>query len=175
MFSCEAISRPTQPPAIPDDQRKQSRKLQVTGRLKVALECMVWEGLKRDDAATKAGLTVHALYSALRKPHVKAEYLAQCEVLRTSGRARRIHRLEEISEATSNLNASVQAIRSLDAPDGGNSSIGSGTSAASPGVTIHIHAAPQAGPHPQPVRSDHAKPLITLDRDSLHENVAPDE
>lgn len=174
MFSCEAISRPTPPPAIPDDQRKQSRKLQVTGRLKVALEYMVWEGLKRDDAAAKAGLTVNALYSALRKPHVKAEYLAQCEVLRTSGRARRIHRLEAMVEQDDNKAAVVNAALALDR-DMGNSPTQSGTSAAMPGVTIHIHAAPQAGPQPANVRLTEAKPLITLDRDSLHENVTRDE
>lgn len=155
---------------MPDDGMK-SKPLAVTGRLKTAIDAMVWQGLKRDEAAASANLTAHALYSALRKPHVKAYYLAECEVLRTSGRARRIHRLEEISEATSNLNASVQAIRTLDAPDNANNPMGSGRSASvtMPGLVIQIIQQPD--PQPQIVRHEAANPLISLDRDSLHENV----
>ena len=42
----------------------------VTGKLKIAIERLVWFGDKRADAATAAGLTDHGLRSALRKPHV---------------------------------------------------------------------------------------------------------
>jgi hypothetical protein len=75
---------------------------------------MVWDGLKRSEAAAKAGLTDHALYVALSKPHVKAYYLAQCEVLRTSGRARRLHRLEAMAEQDDNKQAAVNAILALE-------------------------------------------------------------
>lgn len=170
MFSCAAISKPDyKPPAKTADTK--SLPLKVTAKLRTAVDAMVWQGLQREDAARSAGLTPNALYAALRKPHVKAHYLSECEILRTSGRARRIHRLEEIAEATSNLNASVQAIRTLDAVDGANSSIGSNGSASMPGVTIHIHAAPSDGSHTQPVRVVEANPLISHDPDILHENV----
>ncbi len=170
MFSCADISKPTPPPAKPDDGLK-SRRMQVTGRLKVALDNMVWAGMKRDDAAQAAGLTPHALYSALRKPHVKQWYLAECEILRTSGRARRIHRLEEIGEATSNLNASVQAIRTLDAPDAANSPGGSSGSPTTPGLTIQIITAPQTVALTAHERGMVAKPLISQEGNVLDQNV----
>jgi hypothetical protein len=107
------------PPAEPTRQaiavRGRSAPGKVTGKLKAAISWMVWGGLPRDEAAAKAGLTPHGLYSALRKNHVKAEYLAECEVLRVSGRARRIHRLEALSEQDENKMAAVQASRALDA------------------------------------------------------------
>lgn len=173
MFSCAAISKPTPPATVPDEDRQRSRKLQVTGRLKVALDAMAWEGLKLKDAASQAGLTYHALYSALRKPHVLAHYNALLVVLRSGERARNIHRLAEIRDAGNNMPA-VQAIGMLERMSE-DSSIRSSTSAATPGVTIHIHEAPQAGPQSQPVRVIDANPLISHDRDSLHQNVASDE
>lgn len=93
---------------------KQPKPLTVTGKNRVAIDAMVWEGLKRSDAAAKAGLKDHALYVALTKPHVKAYYLAQCEVLRTSGRARRIHRLEAMLEQDDNKAAVINAALALD-------------------------------------------------------------
>lgn len=107
----EAAAIPQQPPA---ERRKYERKLVVNGKNRAAIEAMVFEGLKRSEAAAKAGLTDHALYVALSKPHVKAYYLAQCEVLRTSGRARRLHRLEAMSEQDDNKQAAVNAILALE-------------------------------------------------------------
>lgn len=169
MFSCAAISAPTPKPAKPDDGRK-SKPLQVTGRLRQAIEHMVWRGWPRDQAATAAELTPHALYTALRKAHVKAFYMSELEVLRTSERARNVHRLVEIRDKAENMPA-VQAIGMLERMADDNSLMRSGTSAATPGVTIHIHAAPQDDTHSQPVRVIDANPLITHDPDILHENV----
>src|ERR1019366_1162755 len=105
------------PPAEPTRPaiavRGRSAPGKVTGKLKAAISWMVWGGLSRDEAAAKAGLTPHGLYSALRKNHVKAEYLAECEVLRVSGRARRIHRLEALREQDENKMAAGQAARAL--------------------------------------------------------------
>jgi hypothetical protein len=86
----------------------------VTGKVKRALDLMVWKGSRRDVAAEEAGLSIHGLREALRRPHVKAYYNEQCEVLRTSGRARRIHRLEELSEQDDNKAAAVNATLALD-------------------------------------------------------------
>lgn len=94
--------------------RDRSAPGKVTGKLKTAIDAMVWRGLKRDEAAATAGLTDHGLYVALSRPHVRAYYLSQCEVLRTSGRARRIHRLEQIAEQDDNKQAAVNAIKALD-------------------------------------------------------------
>src|SRR5437868_3347130 len=88
---------------------KQARKLSVTRKVRAAIDAMVWQGLKRSEAAQTAGMTDHSLYVALRSPHVKAHYLAECEVLRTSGRARRLHRLEAMYEQDDNKQAAVNA------------------------------------------------------------------
>jgi hypothetical protein len=74
----------------------------------------VWEGLKRDEAATKAGIKDNSLYVALRRPDVKAFYLRELDVLRTSERARNIHTLAEVRDQTSNQMARVQAVKALE-------------------------------------------------------------
>lgn len=95
-------------------ETKNGRKLRMTRRVQHCIDLMVWDGLKRDDAAEKAGMKANSLYVALRKPDVRAYYLSECEVLRTSGRARRIHRLEQMAEQDDNKQAAVNAIRALD-------------------------------------------------------------
>lgn len=88
--------------------------LKITRRNKAAIDLMVWEGLKRSEAAQKAGLKDHALYVALTKPHVKAYYLGQLDVLRTSERARNIHALIDVRDQTENKMARVQAVKTLE-------------------------------------------------------------
>ena len=77
---------------------------------------MVWLGMARKEAAHAAGLTEHALYSGLRRPHVKAFYLRELDVLRTSERAKSIHRLVDLRDAANNMVA-IQAIRTLERMD----------------------------------------------------------
>jgi hypothetical protein len=69
--------------------RDRSLPLKVTGRLKVAIEAMVWQAASRKDAAAIAGMTDHSLRQALRRSHVMHHYLRECEVLRQSGKAKR--------------------------------------------------------------------------------------
>lgn len=93
--------------------KDRSGKLTVSGKLKVAIDAMLYEGARRADAAASAGLTDHAVRAALRKPHVLAYYNAGLVVLRESERARNIHRLIEIRDKAENMPA-VQAIRDLE-------------------------------------------------------------
>jgi len=113
-----------------------SAPLKVTGKLRDAIEQMVWYGLTRSEAAAKAGLTEHALYVAFRKPHVKAHYLGELEVLRTSERARNIHTLVEVRDQTKNQMARVNAVAALEqsAETQGRST----GSVSLPGLTIQI-------------------------------------
>ena len=90
------------------------QKLRMTRRVKAAIDAMVWQGLKRDDAAQSVGMKDNSLYVALAKPDVRAYYLSQCEVLRVSGKARRIFRLEEIAAQDENKQAAVNSIRALE-------------------------------------------------------------
>lgn len=165
MFSCADISKPTTPPAVADELQKRSRKLQVTGRLKVAIDAMAWEGLRIIDAAARAELHVNALYSALRKPHVLAYHKAQLEVLRAGERARNIHRLAQIRDAADNMPA-VQAIGMLERMSD-ESAVRSSTSQSTPGVVINVITHALSAPE----RDVTPKPLISLERDSLAENV----
>lgn len=96
---------------------KPTEILKISGRNKVAIDAMVWEGLNRRDAASKAGLKDHALYVALSKPHVKAYYMRQLDVLRTSERARNVHTLTDVRDQTSNQMARVQAVKALEQID----------------------------------------------------------
>jgi hypothetical protein len=138
------------PPKITphNDPEITSERNAVTGRLKRALDAMVWQGLDRRAAAKYARLTENGLYAALKKPHVKAHYLQQLDVLRTSERARNVHRLAEIRDAANNMPA-VQAIRALELIDEEQRQATAGT-AQSPGLVIVINApTPSAAATPQ--------------------------
>jgi hypothetical protein len=108
----------------------------VTGKLYRAIDAMVWAGASRKEAAQVAGLSDHGLRQALRRPHVLAHYLSECEVLRVSGRAKRLHRLEELAEQNTNMNAAVAAIKTAELmPD---DPVKRGGAVASPGVVIRV-------------------------------------
>jgi hypothetical protein len=113
----------------------------VTGKVRNAIDAMVWEGLPRSEAAAKAGISEHGLYKALRKPPVKAYYLSECEMLRTSGRARRIHRLEAMLEQSDNKAAVINAALALEGMGNDQASV-SAQQKQSPGVVIQIINAP---------------------------------
>jgi hypothetical protein len=121
--------------SLPVTERK-PRAFVVGGKLKAAIEAMVWQGLPRKQAAEAAEMTEHGLYKAFRKPPVKAYYLAELDVLRTSERARNFHRLCDIRDAGNNMPA-VNAIKALEqiADDAGS---GSTARQSLPGVVIQI-------------------------------------
>jgi hypothetical protein len=107
----------TEQSAIPAIASKSDKIERVTGKVRVAIERMVWDGLPRSKAAEAAGLSEHGLYKAFRKPPVKAFYMAQLEVLRTSERARNIHTLVDVRDQESNQMARVQAVKALEQID----------------------------------------------------------
>jgi hypothetical protein len=92
-------------------------KQRISGKVKAAIELMVWDGLGRDEAAQAAGLKPHSLYCAFRTPHVRRFYLAEFEVFRISGRAKRFHRLDELAMQDENKNAAVAAIKAAEQLD----------------------------------------------------------
>lgn len=113
-----------------------SKPLKVTPKVRAAIEAMVWQGLKRAEAAQSAGLKEHSLYVALRSPHVKQHYLSELEVLRTSERARNFHTLCDVRDQTGNQMARVNAVKAMEqlADDPQSSS----TASRSPGVLIVV-------------------------------------
>ena len=91
-----------------------SSPLKVTGKLKAAIDLMVWQGSRRAEAAEKAGIKDHSLRTALRKPHVLAYYHGEIGVLRESTRAKNFHRLEAIADQDENRAAAVSAIKVME-------------------------------------------------------------
>jgi len=93
---------------------KQAKTLKITRVVRTAIEAMVWQGLKREQAAQHAGIKDNSLYVALRRPDVKQFYLSELDVLRTSERARNIHALVEVRDQDENKMARVQAVKALE-------------------------------------------------------------
>jgi hypothetical protein len=75
-------------------------KLRVSAKVRVAIEKMVDHALTRQEAAKVAGLTDHALYCALRKPHVQAYRHERMEVLRSSEASRTIARAAKLADGS---------------------------------------------------------------------------
>jgi hypothetical protein len=125
----------------------------VTGRLKCAMDAMIWEGKSRPEAAKRANMSEHSLYAALRRPHVKQYYLTELEVLRSSERARNLHALIQVRDQTGNQMARVQAVKALEQLAEDANKPGSGHSAPqAPGLTVIIGVqTPQAIPEPHAV------------------------
>ena len=104
--------------AKPRERRNVIPAKRIGGRLKHALDLMIWgDGERRylpdNEAAARAGLNVLSVRSALQRPHVLAYYKQQREVLRARESPANIHRLCEIRDAADNMPA-VNAIRALE-------------------------------------------------------------
>jgi hypothetical protein len=127
--------------------QNRSGKLTVSGKLKVAVDLMLYEGASRPEAAAKAGMTNHGLRDALKRVHVKQYYNHGLEVLRTSERARNIKRLAQIRDAADNMPA-VQAIKTLEMMDEEAEKRPVGVQSL-PGLVIQLNVAtPPAAPPP---------------------------
>jgi hypothetical protein len=109
-----------QPPAKPD---KPSRALKVTGKLKTALDLMVFGptdgeqpgiALSLADACRATNLHYATMRKALDKPHVRQYLNAQKQVFRASVSAANISRLAEIRDTSGNAMAKLGAIKVLE-------------------------------------------------------------
>ena len=141
MTSVIEATQTDKPSQIAPIATKSTKIERVTGKVRTAIDAMVWEGLPRSEAAVKAGISEHGLYKAMRKPPVKAYYLSECEMLRTSGRARRIHRLNDMVEQNDNKAAVINAALALESMGNDQASV-SAQQKQSPGVVIQIINAP---------------------------------
>lgn len=97
---------------------------------------MVWDNITDNEAAMKVGFSVVYLRTELKKPHVRAYYRGQLEVLRSRESSRNIHTLIDVRDQTSNQMARVQAVKALEQID--DSETGSRANAALPGLQIVI-------------------------------------
>jgi hypothetical protein len=149
-------------PAKLKSDNKRTEIERITPKVRTAIEAMVWQALPRSAAAEAAGISEHGLYKALRKAPVRAFYLAELDVLRTSERARNIHTLAEVRDQTSNQMARVQAVKALEQIS--DDSAAGSTASQVPGVVVQIiNTTPAAAPVIQHDGHSGSKPLITLD------------
>lgn len=77
---------------VQHQRANQPRQERISTKVRIAVDAMVMDCLTRKEAALKAGLTDHALYCALAKPHVSAYRNTVLGVLRTSEASRTIAR-----------------------------------------------------------------------------------
>ena len=118
------------------DRPKQidTRVNRIQGRLKAALDKMVWDAMDYATAAQAVHFTTAAMRKALQRPHVLAYIRNEREVLRASLSPSNIHRLREIRDAANNMPA-VNAIKVLELIGDEQPNSNKTTS---PGVTIRI-------------------------------------
>ncbi len=94
--------------------KNRSGKLTVSGKLKIALDEMLFKGSRRADAAKAAGMTDHGLREAMKKAHVKQYYSEGLYLLRESERPRNILALAEVRDTSDNAMARVSAAKALE-------------------------------------------------------------
>jgi hypothetical protein len=110
---------------------------EVGGKLKKALDLMVWEGVPWADAAKAVAYDGKWMRKALERPHVMRYIREQKQVFRTYASARNIHRAAEIRDQDDNKTAAIQAIRYLDGL--GDSDVRSDGQRVQPGVVVQIN------------------------------------
>jgi hypothetical protein len=93
--------------------RNKQQPLRITKRVKDAINAMVVDKQRWDDAARSVGLTARHMRLALEKPHVIQYLRKQLDVSRGARIVSNFHRLCEIADADNNMPA-VQAIRTLE-------------------------------------------------------------
>src|SRR5690242_12917254 len=96
------------------NQADKSPKNGIGGRLKAALDDMVWNGTPWDQAARKANLTVRSMRMSMGKPHVLRYIRAQRGVLLAQSSPKTFHRLEALRDQDENRAAAVAAARTLE-------------------------------------------------------------
>ena len=92
------------------------RQARISTAVKAAIDDMVFTGAKRGDASTKAGITNHTLYVALKQPHVLAYMNSQMGVLRSSAIARTIAKAEDLMDGAESEHVRLGAIQYLNPP-----------------------------------------------------------
>jgi hypothetical protein len=135
-----------------------SKPKQVTGRLKIACDRMIWEGETYDVAAKAVGLTARAMRKALERPHVCAYLKAGKVTLRSSEGPRTLKRLVTLAHQDRNANAAVAACRAIEHIPSEESSHHWGGQQMQPGLVIVVNAGPGAAPR---VVGPSAPPLDT--------------
>lgn len=97
--------------------RKQKKQIELSPKVKLAIDLMVFEGMKRDEAAEAVGLAMISLRQALLKPHNLAYLNEQMEVLRTSGRPRALRKMIDLIDEAKTERIQFEAAKYIDGMD----------------------------------------------------------
>lgn len=126
--------------------RKEKKTAEISKEAKLAVELMVYEGLKRKEAAETVGMHEESLRRALTKPNTLA-YMNECmEVLRTSGRPRALRKMIELVDEAKTERIQFEAAKYLDGMDRPSHAVGAtqvnvqvnNTVTVTPGYTIDL-------------------------------------
>lgn len=88
-------------------------KNRISAKLREAVRLMVEDGLTRSKAAENAGMTDHGLYSALRKPHVRALRRQMVGDLRESVASQTIGRIDNLAQSALSEHVRLEANKHL--------------------------------------------------------------
>lgn len=149
----------------------------VTRKQRAAIEAMVHDGLRRDEAAKAAGMNAEVLRRALTKPHVLAYLNEQMEVLRTSARPRALRKMADLLDAKTER-IQFEAAKYLDGMDRPGHAVGAvnvqvntQVNVETPGYIIDLTDHPTQGRRGQQI--DH---LAQHERNGLDDNTdVPDD
>lgn len=114
------------PNALLPDKHRRTVQMNIRGKLKAALDLMVFgpadgddagEAMSFPDAARKVEFSVRAMRLALERPHVRAYLKAQKEVFRASASAQNISVLVKLRDEAGNGMVQLGAIKELERMD----------------------------------------------------------
>ena len=134
-MSLVETNTPATPQALSAKTRSPAGRVQ--GKLRIALNAMVFEGLPLDKAAQAADLTTRALRSAIEKPHVRKYLREQKQVFRASVSSQNIHVLADLRDKSGNDMARLGAVKVLEQID--DPASGNNGQIKAPGFTIIVN------------------------------------
>lgn len=141
------------------------RQVRISRLVRAAVDLMVEQGLKREIAAKQAGLKDHALYCALRLPHVLAYRNDRLRVFRESAASRSIARVDILADTAVSEHVKLGANELLMGIEG----ISKVTRSENvhthqhviPGLVVHRHGWQQPGDDALLIGDQRAEPRIT--------------
>lgn len=109
-----AVTEQNRPLSVQGAAQDRSAPLKITGRLKRALDLIVWDNKTDNDAAAAVKMNVISIRRALRSSHVLAYYRQQKHLLRERESPRNIHALVRVRDQERNGMATVNAVKALE-------------------------------------------------------------
>src|SRR6476646_2796320 len=121
---------------------RQHRRRQIKGKLKLALDRMIWgdeDGIPAewDEAARAVNFSVSAMRKALARPHVRQYLKTERHVLKAALSAKNVRRLASIADGP-NKAAAVRAVQVMEGLDEQAGPGGPGAQQRSPGVVVIV-------------------------------------